>query len=182
MKQHNTAEEFAKAKKECRDLFEKKLMDYGTSWRIMRPMSLTDQIMIKAMRIRSIEEKGVAFVDEGIRPEFIGIVNYCVMALIQLDLGPGDNFEPSECMRLYDEKLNGATRLMENKNHDYDEAWRHMRVSSFTDIILQKLMRTKEIEGHDGKTIVSEGIDANYMDMINYALFALIKTNPEYAE
>ena len=180
MKEHNTAKEFATAKQECRELFEKKLMDYGTSWRIMRPMSLTDQIMIKAMRIRSIEDKGVALVNEGIRPEFIGIVNYCVMALIQLDLGPGENLEPTECLRLYDEKLNGATRLMENKNHDYDEAWRHMRVSSFTDIILQKLMRTKEIEGHDGKTIVSEGIDANYMDMINYALFALIKTDPDY--
>lgn len=180
MKEHDTAKEFAIAKQECRDLFEKKLMDYGTSWRIMRPMSLTDQIMIKAMRIRSIEDKGIALVNEGIRPEFIGIVNYCVMALIQLDLGPGKNLEPSECMRLYDDKLNGATRLMENKNHDYDEAWRHMRVSSFTDIILQKLMRTKEIEGHDGKTIVSEGIDANYMDMINYALFALIKTDPDY--
>lgn len=175
-KKNNTAEEFAAAKAECRDLFKKKLIDYGTSWRIMRPMSLTDQIMIKAMRVRSIEDKGVALVDEGIRPEFIGIVNYCVMALIQLDLGPGGNLEPDECMRLYDEKLNGATRLMENKNHDYDEAWRHMRVSSFTDIILQKLMRTKEIEGHDGHTLVSEGIDANYMDMINYALFALIKT------
>lgn len=175
---HNnrTAEEFAAAKKECRDLFEKKLLDYGTSWRIMRPMSLTDQIMIKAMRIRSIEDKGVALVNEGIRPEFIGIVNYCVMALIQLDLGPGENLSPEVCMRLYDEKLNGATRLMENKNHDYDEAWRQMRVSSFTDIILQKIMRTKEIECHDGHTIVSEGIDANYMDMINYALFALIKT------
>ncbi len=177
MTQHNTAAEFAMVKDECRDLFEKKLKDYGTSWRIMRPMSLTDQIMIKAMRIRSIEEKGVAKVDEGIRPEFIGIVNYCVMALIQLELGPGHNLDPVTCMKLYDEKLDGATRLMENKNHDYDEAWRHMRVSSFTDIILQKLMRTKEIEGHDGKTIVSEGIDANYMDMINYALFALIKTS-----
>ncbi len=175
MKHHDTAKEFAVAKAECRDLFEKKLLDYGTSWRIMRPMSLTDQIMIKAMRIRSIEEKGVAKVNEGIRPEFIGIVNYCVMALIQLDMGPGDNLPPEVCMKLYDEKLNGATRLMENKNHDYDEAWRQMRVSSFTDIILQKIMRTKEIEGHDGKTIVSEGIDANYMDMINYALFALIK-------
>lgn len=176
IKNNRTSEEFAAAKTECRELFKKKLMDYGTSWRIMRPMSLTDQIMIKAMRIRSIEDKGVALVNEGIRPEFIGIVNYCVMALIQLDLGPGENLSPEVCMKLYDEKLNGATRLMENKNHDYDEAWRHMRVSSFTDIILQKLMRTKEIEGHDGHTIVSEGIDANYMDMINYALFALIKT------
>lgn len=176
MDNSRTAEEFTRAKAECRALFEKKLMDYGTSWRIMRPMSLTDQIMIKAMRIRSIEEKGVALVDEGIRPEFIGIVNYCVMALIQLDLGPGKNLDADTCMRLYDEKLNGATSLMEHKNHDYDEAWRMMRVSSFTDIILQKLMRTKEIEGHDGHTLVSEGIDANYMDMINYALFALIKT------
>lgn len=177
MEKSKTAEEFAQAKAECRSLFEKKLMDYGTSWRIMRPKSLTDQIMIKAMRIRSIEEKGVALVDEGIRPEFIGIVNYCVMALIQLDLGPGKNLDAETCMRLYDDKLNGATSLMENKNHDYDEAWRMMRVSSFTDIILQKLMRTKEIEGHDGHTLVSEGIDANYMDMINYALFALIKTS-----
>ncbi len=179
MKDNNnnkTAEEFASAKAECRALFEKKLIDYGTSWRIMRPMSLTDQIMIKAMRIRSIEDKGIALVNEGIRPEFIGIVNYCVMALIQLDLGPGEILAPDVCMKLYDDKLNCATHLMENKNHDYDEAWRHMRVSSFTDIILQKLMRTKEIEGHDGHTLVSEGVDANYMDMINYALFALIKT------
>lgn len=175
MEKHNTAEEFATAKKECRELFKKKLIDYGTSWRIMRPMSLTDQIMIKAMRIRSIEDKGISKVNEGIRPEFVAIVNYCVMALIQLELGPGDNLNPETCLELYNEKLNEATRLMENKNHDYDEAWRKMRVSSFTDIILQKLMRTKEIEGHDGKTIASEGVDANYMDMINYALFALIK-------
>lgn len=175
---NDTAKEFSQAKSECRELFEKKLLDYGTSWRVMRPMSLTDQIMIKAMRIRSIEEKGVAKVNEGIRPEFIGIVNYSVMALIQLDLGPGDMLSAGKCMQLYDEKLGAATSLMENKNHDYDEAWRHMRVSSFTDIILQKIMRTKEIEGHDGKTIISEGIDANYMDMINYALFALIKTSP----
>ena len=141
----------------------------------MRPMSLTDQIMIKARRIRSIEEKGEHSVNEGIEPEFIGIVNYCVIALIQLRLGYGDPIPAEEALELYDRELDAATSLMTDKNHDYDEAWRDMRVSSFTDIILQKLLRTKQIEGHDGKTLVSEGIDANYMDMINYSLFALIK-------
>lgn len=173
----DTAREFAAAIKICRDIFSKKLQDYGTSWRIMRPMSLTDQIYIKACRIRSLEEKGVeaAAVDEGIEPEFIGIVNYCAIALIQLDLGTGDPIPVDEALNLYDQKIEQATALMRNKNHDYDEAWRNMRVSSFTDIILQKLLRTKEIEGHHGRTLISEGIDANYMDMINYALFAIIK-------
>lgn len=177
MASHNTVEEFSAVISVCRDIFEKKLKDYGTSWRIMRPSSLTDQIFIKARRIRSLEEKGVenSAVNEGIEPEFIGIVNYCAIALIQLDLGAGDPISTSEALKLYDEKIKKATNLMMNKNHDYDEAWREMRVSSFTDIILQKLMRTKEIEDHHGKTIISEGIDANYMDMINYALFALIK-------
>lgn len=177
MASHNTVEEFSAVISVCRDIFEKKLKDYGTSWRIMRPSSLTDQIFIKARRIRSLEEKGVenSAVNEGIEPEFIGIVNYCAIALIQLDLGAGDPISTSEALNLYDEKIKKATNLMMNKNHDYDEAWREMRVSSFTDIILQKLMRTKEIEDHHGKTIISEGIDANYMDMINYALFALIK-------
>ena len=177
MSDHNTQEEFAAVKAVCRDIFEKKLKDYGTSWRIMRPSSLTDQIFIKARRIRSLEEKGIeaAAVNEGIEPEFIGIVNYCAIALIQLDLGAGDTLDTEEALRLYNEKIDAATALMLNKNHDYYEAWREMRVSSFTDIILQKLMRTKEIEDHQGKTIISEGIDANYMDMINYALFALIK-------
>lgn len=175
----NTPKQFAEAKAKCRNIFEKKLKDYGTSWRIMRPSSLTDQIYIKARRIRSLEEKGVenASVDEGIEPEFIGIVNYCVIALIQLQLGSGDPISTEKALELYDKQLDGATRLMTNKNHDYDEAWRLMRVSSFTDIILQKLLRTKEIEDHHGKTIISEGVDANYMDMINYALFALIKLN-----
>lgn len=176
---HNTAEEFAAAKKICRDVFVKKLKDYGTSWRVMRPSSLTDQIYIKAKRIRNLEELGTAAaeVDEGIEPEFIGIVNYCAIALIQLRLGYGEPIPADEALKLYDGEIEAATALMNNKNHDYDEAWREMRVSSFTDIILQKLMRTKEIEAHNGKTLVSEGIDANYMDMINYALFALIKLN-----
>ena len=161
----------------CRDVFEKKLKDYGTSWRVMRPSSLTDQIYIKARRIRSIEEKGEQNIKvaEGVIPEFIGIVNYCVIALIQLRLGSGSSIHIDEAMNLYDEEINAATSLMLNKNHDYDEAWRQMRVSSFTDIILQKLMRTKEIENHGGKTLISEGVDSNYKDIINYALFALIK-------
>lgn len=171
-----TERQFAEEIAKCRGIYEKKMLDYGTSWRIMRPMSLTDQIYIKAARIRSLEEKGgKGAVQEGIEPEFIGIVNYCAMALIQLSLGPGDALEPQEAMRLYDDTIEAATALMRNKNHDYDEAWRLMRVSSLTDIILQKLLRTKEIEAHHGHTCISEGIDANYMDMINYALFALIK-------
>lgn len=175
--QPDTTREFSEIKELCRSVYEKKMLDYGTSWRIMRPSSLTDQIFIKAKRIRTLEEKGVenALVNEGIEPEFIGIINYCVMALIQLELGPGNAVDHESAMRLYDSKLDAATSLMQHKNHDYDEAWRGMRVSSFTDIILQKLLRTKEIESHQGKTIVSEGVDANYMDMINYAVFALIK-------
>lgn len=172
-----TENQFTDIKALCRSVFEKKMIDYGTSWRIMRPSSLTDQIYIKAKRIRTLEEKGedYAAVNEGIEPEFIGIINYCIMALIQLKLGPGEPLLPAQALKLYNEMLDSATSLMKNKNHDYDEAWREMRISSFTDIILQKLMRTKEIESNHGKTIVSEGIDANYMDMINYAIFALIK-------
>ena len=170
----DTEKEFSEVRALCRDIFEKKLFDYGTSWRIMRPESITDQIYIKAMRIRSIQEKGVAQVNEGVEPEFIGIVNYSAIGLIQLQLGSGSQITPEEALRLYDEWLDKATGLMINKNHDYDEAWRHMRVSSITDIILQKLLRTREIEDHNGITKISEGIDANYMDMINYAVFALI--------
>ena len=175
--QTQTEREFAEIRTLCRDIFEKKLKDYGTSWRIMRPSSLTDQIFIKARRIRSLEEKGVekAAVAEGIEPEFIGIVNYCAIALIQLQLGAGEPISAAEALSLYDEKVHSAMALMLNKNHDYDEAWRDMRISSFTDIILQKLLRTKEIEDHNGATLISEGVDANYMDMINYAVFALIK-------
>lgn len=172
----DTVREFAVQTARCREIFQKKMIDYGTSWRIMRPMSLTDQIYIKACRIRSLEEKmGCGAVDEGIEPEFIGIVNYCAMALIQLKLGSGESIPHEEALRLYDQAIQTSTRLMLDKNHDYDEAWRGMRVSSFTDIILQKLLRTKEIESHEGRTLISEGVDANYMDMINYALFALIK-------
>lgn len=155
-------------------MFERKMADYGTSWRVMRPSSLTDQIYIKARRIRSLQEKCEARVAEGQEPEFVGIVNYGVMALVQLSVPGTDSLTHDRAMALYDEKLDEATSLMADKNHDYDEAWRHMRVSSITDIILQKLRRTKEIEDHRGRTSVSEGVDANYLDMINYAIFALI--------
>jgi len=161
----------------CKDIFEKKMRDYGTAWRILRTSSMTDQIFIKAQRIRSIETKGVSKVDEGVRSEFIGIVNYAAMALVQLELQPADQpeMDPEEALKLYLEKVYGSKALMENKNHDYDEAWRKMRISSFTDLILMKLHRTKQIEDNQGKTLISEGIDANYMDIINYAIFALIK-------
>lgn len=172
---HDTPKEREAVRQLCRDLYIKKMDDYGTSWRWMRPSSLTDQIFIKAFRIRTLETKGDAKVAEGIEPEFIGIVNYGIMALIQLELGPGVDIPETEAIELYDKWFTRATSLMDNKNHDYDEAWRQMRVSSFTDIILQKIRRTKQIEDHAGKTLVSEGIDANYMDMINYAVFALIK-------
>ena len=161
----------------CRDLFQKKMEDYGTSWSIMRPRSLTDQVYIKACRIRTLEEIGAdkAAVAEGIEPEFIGIINYSAMALIQLGRKNYTPLSTETAMKLYKESIDAATALMRNKNHDYDEAWRKMRVSSFTDIILQKLLRTKEIEDNNGLTKVSEGIDANFMDIINYAFFALIK-------
>lgn len=160
----------------CRDLFYKKTKDYGTAWRILRPSSLTDQIFIKAQRIRTLQEKGTSKVGEGIHDEFIGIVNYAIMALIQCELGAEGNMELSanEALSLYDRHA-GATRdLMQNKNHDYGEAWRNMRVSSLTDLILMKILRIKQIEDNAGQTIVSEGIEAGYADMMNYALFALI--------
>lgn len=161
----------------CRNLFAKKLKDYGASWRILRPQSVTDQILIKAKRIRSLEEKKVSLVDEGIMPEFIGIVNYGIIGLIQLELGYSDEVDLSEdeVLALYDKYMTATKELMYAKNHDYDEAWRAMRSSSYTDLILVKIYRTKQIEENDGQTIVSEGIDANYMDMINYSLFGLIK-------
>ncbi len=161
----------------CKEIFVKKMKDYGTAWRILRPSSMTDQIFIKAQRIRSIETKGVSKVNEGIRSEFIGIINYAAMGLIQLELGPADKpeMDPDKALKLYLEKLYAAKELMSDKNHDYDEAWRKMRISSFTDLILMKLHRTKQIEDNKGKTLISEGIEANYMDIINYAVFALIK-------
>ncbi len=173
----NTSEEYDSIIKICTDIFTKKMKDYGSAWRILRTSSLTDQIFIKAKRIRSIEEKGMSKVDEGIRSEYIGIVNYCIMALVQLELEHDENTElPFDvCMDLYQKHFLAAKSLMENKNHDYDEAWRDMRLSSLTDLILMKLLRTKQIEDNNGKTIISEGIDANYFDMINYAVFALIK-------
>ena len=173
-----TQEQFEKVMEECRALFAKKLHDYGAAWRILRPSSLTDQIYIKANRIRSIETKGVAFIDEGIRSEFIGIVNYAIIGLIQLEKGysekPNDMTE-AEALEAYDKHAQSTLELMLRKNHDYDEAWRGMRVSSYTDLILMKVFRTKQIEELDGDTLVSEGIDANYMDMLNYAVFGLIK-------
>ena len=173
----DTIAQFEKVIALCRDLFQKKLVDYGPSWRIMRPQSNTDQIFIEANRIRSLELKGVSMVDEGIKPEFIGIVNYGVIGLIQLAKGFADTTDMTaeEAMTLYDKYITETKELMYAKNHDYDEAWRSMRISSYTDLILMKIYRTKQIESHNGKTIVSEGIDANYMDMINYAIFGLIK-------
>lgn len=173
----DTKEQFDKVISQCREVFEKKLADYGPSWRIMRPQSVTDQLFIKANRIRSLEIKGVSLVGEGIRPEFIAIVNYGVIGLIQLALGFADTTDLTveECLELYDRYITEAKELMYAKNHDYDEAWRGMRVSSYTDLILMKIYRTKQIESHNGQTLVSEGVDANYMDMINYALFGLIQ-------
>jgi hypothetical protein len=161
----------------CEDIFLKKMKDYGVSWRILRPSSMTDQIFIKAQRIRSIEMKGAMKVEEGVRSEYIGIINYCIMALIQLEKGISDrdDLKEDETHQLYLHYFNQAKNLMLNKNHDYDEAWRQMRISSITDLILMKIKRTKQIEDNSGQTIISEGIDANYLDMINYAVFALIK-------
>ena len=164
----------------CRDVFLKKMADYGTAWRILRPTSLTDQLYIKAQRIRSIEEKGASRINEGIRPEFIGIVNYAVMGLIQLEIGSSDReISQDETVSHYDRHFGVAMRLMQDKNHDYGEAWRNMRVSSYTDLILMKLKRIKQIEDNLGKTLVSEGVDANYLDIINYAVFAMIKIDFE---
>jgi len=173
----DTPKQFDEVLTICKDVFFKKFKDYGTAWRIMRPKSITDQLFIKAQRIRSIEEKGTSKVDEGIVPEFIGIINYGIIGLIQLELDKNEENElPFEKVtKLYDKYANEAKELMLAKNHDYGEAWRSMRVSSYTDLILMKIHRTKQIEDNKGKTIISEGIDANYFDMINYSVFGLIK-------
>lgn len=173
----NTEEQFKAVMQECRSLFMKKLHDYGASWRILRPSSLTDQLFIKAKRIRSLEIKKVSMVGEGIRPEFVALINYGIVGLIQLDRGFVDTVDmtPETAMELYDRFADEALSLMLRKNHDYDEAWRSMRVSSYTDFILTKLQRIKEIEDLAGETLASEGIDANYMDIINYAVFGVIK-------
>ena len=175
----NTSKQYDAVVEECRSLFIKKMSDYGSAWRILRLPSLTDQIFIKAQRIRQLQENSVRKVDEGEKPEFIGIINYSIMALIQLELGVVENPDLSteEATELYDKHIKITKDLMENKNHDYGEAWRDMRVSSLTDLILQKLLRVKQIEDNKGKTLVSKGIDANYQDMINYAIFAMIHMN-----
>ena len=170
----DTQGQFEQIMKECRELFAKKLHDYGAAWRIMRPASVTDQIFIKANRIRSLEVKGVSLVGEGIRPEFMAIVNYSIVGLIQLELGYADaeDMTAERALEYYDKYAGLSLALMLKKNHDYDEAW---RISSYTDLILMKLYRTKQIEALAGQTLVSEGVDANYMDMMNYAVFGLIK-------
>ena len=173
----DTNKEFEAIMAECRELFAKKLHDYGASWRILRPSSLTDQLFIKAKRIRSLEIKKESLVGEGIRPEFVALINYGIVGLIQTEKGFDDTVDISveEALQLYDRYAHEALELMKRKNHDYDEAWRSMRVSSYTDFILTKLQRIKEIEDLDGKTLVSEGVEGNYMDIINYAVFGAIK-------
>ena len=174
---NNTSEQFDKIIEICHDIFEKKLKDYGSAWRILRTESLTDQIFIKASRIRSIETKKEQKIGDSIRSEFIGIINYAIIALVQIELGVADTDDIStdKALELYQHYFRKAKLLMEDKNHDYDEAWRKMRISSYTDLILMKLFRTKQIEDNRGETIISEGVDANYFDMINYAVFAMIK-------
>ena len=178
MENKDTEQQFKDVMAECRSLFAKKLHDYGASWRILRPSSLTDQLFIKAKRIRSLEIKQVSLVGEGIRPEFIALINYGIVGLIQIEKGFADQVDitPEDALAMYDEKAKEALDLMIKKNHDYDEAWRDMRVSSYTDFILTKIQRVKEIEDIHGQTLVSEGIDSNYMDIINYSVFGAIKT------
>ena len=178
MENKDTEQQFKDVMAECRSLFAKKLHDYGASWRILRPSSLTDQLFIKAKRIRSLEIKQVSLVGEGIRPEFIALINYGIVGLIQIEKGFADQVDitPEDALAMYDEKAKEALDLMIKKNHDYDEAWRDMRVSSYTDFILTKIQRVKEIEDINGQTTVSEGIDSNYMDIINYSVFGAIKT------
>ena len=176
----STIVEYDSIIKKCEDIFAKKMKDYGSAWRILRISSLTDQIFIKAQRIRSIESKGVQKINEGALNEFIGIVNYAIIGLIQLDLGVSEQSEDLEfqsVMKMFRKHSVISKDLMINKNHDYGEAWRDMRVSSLTDLILQKLLRVKQIEDNNGNTLISEGVDANYLDMLNYAVFALIKLN-----
>lgn len=175
----NTSEQYDAVVTTCRNLFINKMKDYGSAWRVLRLPSLTDQIFIKAQRIRKLQENEVRKVDEDEKSEFIGIINYSVMALIQLDKGvvAQPDFGVEEATELYDEKIAETKALMMNKNHDYGEAWRDLRVSSLTDLIIQKLLRVKQIENNKGKTLVSEGIDANYQDMINYSIFAVVLIN-----
>lgn len=173
--------QYNRAFEQCKEIYRKKTKDYGTAWRILRPSSLTDQLFIKAQRIRTIQENGQALINEGEKEEFIGLVNYSIMALIQLELPATSSLELSteEALQLYNNKAEQSQKLMVAKNTDYGEAWRDMRISSLTDLILMKILRVKQIEDNKGKTLISEGIDANYLDMVNYALFALIKIEEE---
>lgn len=174
---NNTNVEYDNVIKKCRELFEVKLSDYGSSWRILRLSSLTDQIFIKASRIRSIQESGTQMIEEGIVSEFIGMINYGIIALIQIEMKDNNEMDLAvdKAMSLYDKYANLTKNLMLKKNHDYSEAWRDMRVSSITDLILMKILRLKQIEDNQGKTKVSEGVDANYQDIVNYSVFACIK-------
>lgn len=176
-----TSKQYDQVIEQCRQLFVNKMKDYGPSWRILRPRSVTDQIFIKAKRIRTLEISQTSMVGEDMWPEFIGIINYGIIGLIQLKLGFSDviDIDKERALQLYDKYIAETKQLMIAKNTDYGEAWRYMRVSSYTDLILTKIQRTKEIENHNGETLVSEGIDANYQDMINYAVFALIKHNEQ---
>jgi len=176
-----TAKEYWAIIADCKDLFEKKTRDYGTAWRILRLPSITDQILIKAQRIRSIQEKGVQMVEDDLKDEFLGIINYSIIAMIQNDLSKDERMELEfkELEPLYDKHVNETFELLKAKNHDYGEAWRDMRLTSITDIILMKLLRVKQIEDNEGKTLVSEGVIANYQDLINYSVFALIKLRNE---
>lgn len=176
---NKTSTQYDKAITSCKDIFIKKMKDYGTAWRILRTSSITDQIFIKAQRIRNIEDKGTQKINDDVKSEYIGIINYSIIGLIQLALKNDSRMElpTEEVSKLFDKYSHEAKSLMENKNHDYGEAWRDMRVSSLTDLILMKILRIKQIEDNKGETIISEGIDANFHDMINYSIFALIKLN-----
>lgn len=178
MSEH-TINQYNEAIELCKELFLKKMKDYGSSWRVFRPSSLTDQIFIKAQRIRTIEEKGIQKVEDDTKSEFIGVLNYCVISLIQIELHDNSNtdLKYDEVKSLYEKHISIAQKLMLDKNHDYGEAWRDMRISSFTDMLLVRILRIKQIEDNKGKTLASEGIDSNYYDMINYCVFALIKMN-----
>ncbi|HPE97708.1 MAG: DUF1599 domain-containing protein [Chitinophagales bacterium] len=174
---NHTSLQYDEVVKACRDIFSKKIRDYGTSWRVLRPSSLTDQIFIKAQRIRTVEQTLERRVSDTIEDEFIGIINYSIIALIQLEL-PEDapvHLAEQQALQMFDSHFSGIKSLMENKNHDYGEAWRSMRTSSFTDLILMKIMRIKQIEENDGQTLISEGVASHYMDMVNYSVFALIQ-------
>ena len=178
---NNTSAQYSEAINICKDIFMKKMKDYGSSWRVFRPSSLTDQIFIKAQRIRTIEDKGSQKIEDDIKGEFIGILNYCIISLIQFEMRRNENLELDikDAEKYYNKHASFARELMEAKNHDYGEAWRDMRISSFTDMMLVRIMRIKQIEDNKGLTISSEGIESNYYDMINYCVFALIKIAEE---